>query len=422
MLNFVHVRRHCQILLVMTFFSLLFIFQYQWLIRQNQNLQNQIKQLKEDAADKRDIDSNTASTVSSSTVINSTTCQNTNRDDNAEKAMMNEVRFDYLLMIMEATMQLDIMRALYKSDADNAAASDDVRHPIIIKKAILITDFYNPKERRDEPVIALQANLLNYFIEEIHLLTMTKALGSNSSEIDHLKSIIMPKLINSEKIRIVETDHRMTVGEILEYANGNLKIRGKPIILSNNDIIFDNTLINLEDFVTNPSEKLSMWGISRRRTFHNHLDDPENPKIEIFADMCMEYVGSHDAFVFSTPVPSNVIGNTSDFTLGLWGCENRLLYAFHMEGYEVDNPCFKINLWHYSSKVYGKSVQRRVNEGEQRSMVKYPTKSKGTFYEFPPNAKVLKGAYCPVNYKHQKPQEAIWPIPLMPDGYFRVHH
>jgi len=56
-------------------------------------------------------------------------------------------------------------------------------------------------------------------------------------------------------------------------------------------------------------------------------------------------VGSHDAFVFATPVPPSVVVNTNH-TQNHLGAENIVLYEFRQANYQVRNPCLRIKAIH----------------------------------------------------------------------------
>jgi hypothetical protein len=234
-----------------------------------------------------------------------------------------------------------------------------------IQKVVILTDLHNPKMKQDEPLIALQANLLNHFVEEIHLLV---------EEPDWEATIgAIKRMINKEKITTFKMTKRWTPADAFKYANDNLK--GKIVIMTNNDIIFDYTLINMREF---PKDQKQMWAISRRRTtFDGRRGQPPIQFIEVHPDMCWSYVGSHDGYVFVPAISQAIIDDTGDFYLGEWGCENRILYAFAHAGYGTHNPCWRFNLWHYSTAYYKKNTNRRVSHG--KSAVAYPTGAEPSF-------------------------------------------
>jgi hypothetical protein len=56
--------------------------------------------------------------------------------------------------------------------------------------------------------------------------------------------------------------------------------------------------------------------------------------------------GSQDAWVFRGIIKPI----EADFTMGLWGCDNRVAYEINKAGYKVINPSLSINLVHLHEK------------------------------------------------------------------------
>lgn len=53
-------------------------------------------------------------------------------------------------------------------------------------------------------------------------------------------------------------------------------------------------------------------------------------------------VGSQDAWVFKGVIKPI----DADFTMGMWGCDNRVAYEIQKTGYDIKNPSLSINLVH----------------------------------------------------------------------------
>lgn len=196
---------------------------------------------------------------------------------------------------------------------------------------ILITQYYLCKDlsRQNEINDTLIKNVQNSLIDEIYLL------NDDIYDIDfcikqiHLESKIKQiKLYNS--------------GEIMKYSDAilfaNEKLDGKICIISNNDIIFDNTLKYLSDYdLTNKFLALSRYD-------NNVLYDRSD---------------SQDSWIFLSP--ANVSTEECKFTLGKPGCDNRIAKIFSDHNYLVINPSKTIVTHHnHASKIRYYSVNDRI--------------------------------------------------------------
>jgi hypothetical protein len=202
-------------------------------------------------------------------------------------SLLEKENIDYHQLIKEILIQKEIQKLIYNPNN------------LSYNKIVLITDLYNNKERNNEIILTLQKNLLNFFIEEIHLI-----LSPDQNE------EIINTLINKEKIKIFKSKKiRLTFGDMFEHSNKYLN--NKIVVISNNDIIFDETLIHVRDLKKNINET---WIISRRRTIYNIK---ELKKIYIYNDMCFPYnSGSHDVFIFYQYINEGIINLSKDIYLG----------------------------------------------------------------------------------------------------------
>lgn len=247
---------------------------------------------------------------------------------------------DFKQLNKEIMLQQQIYKSLYNQNNTNP-----------IQKITLVVEAWNhPADPDKITMVTLQSNLLNPFIEKVVLLCEKEDVSEYE------------KLIESQKIIYVKNSKRATIAQIL-YAINNIKeLNQKIVMISNNDIIFDQSLINFRDFNT---QKNVMWALSRRRSLYDlTYGVPKEDNIVHHPDMCFFYIGSHDSFAFKLPVSKALIEHNRDYYLGEFGSENRLIHSFAFHKYEVNNPCFKINAWHYQLSVYSSAKpKRRVNNG-----------------------------------------------------------
>jgi hypothetical protein len=245
---------------------------------------------------------------------------------------------DYKKLTLEIALQQKLTRALWQPSNLQP-----------IQKVVIITDIFNPPIRINEPLITLQANLLNYFVESIVLLhTPDQDISWKT------------KLLNHEKLVFHQLKQRFTPGDAIEYANKNLK--DKIVVMTNNDIMFDNTLINMRNF---DKTKKTFWSLSRRRSLFDLRRGKKEENIYYYhQDLCFPYFTSHDAYIWSGHVESSIQEDLRQFHLGEWGCENRIIWNFKNAQYSTANPCSSINLWHYQSTYYPKPHDKKVNGGK----------------------------------------------------------
>jgi len=187
----------------------------------------------------------------------------------------------------------------------------------------LLIEYFKPtnKERHQEYLTCLKENIKNTYISKIHIFTQGET----------------PEL-ESDKISIIKSDNRPTYKDFFEYCNNNLN--DEICIVSNSDIIFDNSLgfIN-PDNIKGKFLALSRWDYNADKI--KHYDIPY----------------SQDSWIFKSPVN---IPNCK-FKLGTLGCDNRITYLAMKSGLIVTNPSKKIITKHLHTSDY-RTVSRDVKE------------------------------------------------------------
>jgi hypothetical protein len=202
-------------------------------------------------------------------------------------------------------------------------------------------------ERGIEPLVALQQNLLNPFIEKVILF--------NHHPKNHLTGHFF---INSEKIEMVQLTTRFSIGHAMTYCN--TKFPGKIVLIGNMDIYFDTTLSNLLDM-----KDREFYTLSRQRTLEGDNIMINLRKQEtIFNNMCIEYMSAHDVFGGVTPFPAMVIRESNDARLGDRGIDNLLNYLFWRSGWILRNPCSSVLVHHlHSRRSTHKDTKKKVWSG-----------------------------------------------------------
>jgi hypothetical protein len=175
---------------------------------------------------------------------------------------------------------------------------------------ILLTEYFvsdNP-DRQREYITCLTKNIENKYIEKIVLF------NSDDSKLN----------ISSDKIVMVNLTERPTYKSIFDHCNKNYS--GQICILSNADIIFDDTLTNInEENIKGKFLALSRWDIT------------ENGQSRLY-----DWSFSQDSWIYLSPFEFK----DSNYTMGLPGCDNRIVFDASSSGLKPHNPCKIIRTHH----------------------------------------------------------------------------
>ena len=208
----------------------------------------------------------------------------------------------------------------------------------------LITSFFNKNieaytKRNEEYNNALINNLKCEYIEKIHLFIE-----------DEYSEKILDNIINQENIKnkVIKIffNKQPLYSDFLQYANTNLI--DKIIMVSNSDIYLnncDNGLI--KDYIEN---KNNVFCLTR---FEDEINKP----------LIDNYGGSHDSFIFKSPINTNIIEN-SNFKQNVWGSENLIMWLFYKNSYKLLNPCYQIKIIHLHKTELRDNDRTRINNTE----------------------------------------------------------
>jgi hypothetical protein len=193
---------------------------------------------------------------------------------------------------------------------------------------ILLTEYFvsdNP-DRQREYETCLKKNIENEYISEIVLL------NSDKSEIT----------IESDKIKMVHIDERPTYAQIFEMCNDNYN--GEICIISNADIIFDDTLSNItEENIKGKFLALSRWDIR-----------PDG-MAELY-----DWSYSQDCWVYLSPNKFE----DCNYKMGTLGCDNRIAYDANSSGLKTHNPAKLIRTYHLHNSNHRTYNQNQILMGK----------------------------------------------------------
>jgi hypothetical protein len=212
----------------------------------------------------------------------------------------------------------------------------------------LFTQFYidSDKIRHQEIKETLKKNIELGCFKNIFLLNekiyTNDELGLSSDEMN--------------KIVQINIKHRLKYSSIIFFINLYRKNINGYIVITNNDIFFDNSINNIR--YTSLSKQKSLYALSR---FENNDNLAKNSAI------------SQDTWIFHTFFIYNEakyvlkqLISLTNFELGRVGCDNRIAYIFWKFGYTVYNEPYII-------KTYHNHLNQNRNESDrEKNRIKWP--------------------------------------------------
>lgn len=179
---------------------------------------------------------------------------------------------------------------------------------------LLIEYFKSPDyQRHSEYLTCIHENLENELIDKIYIFI------SDDSKLN----------FSSNKIKVIKGTVRPTYRDLFEFCNTNLK--DEICIISNGDIIFDDSLSILnENNLDNIFVALTRWEVFCEN--NEWCIAPFNNS------------SSQDSWIFRSPIKTT---EDMNFNLGKPGCDNKIAKIMADLEYEVRNPGLQIITSHY---------------------------------------------------------------------------
>ena len=216
----------------------------------------------------------------------------------------------------------------------------------------LLIGYFNSSSRtRDKEVLeAIMLNVENIYLAKIHIFFEE----TSPAEVLLERLVRRGKLSSKAESRIefVATETQPTYSRFFEYANKKLN-PGAIAVIANADIYFDHSLGCLGPSSSKIADSCVEDGAAVRPPVAYALSRRHAPACskgfdlvskKVF-DLCEDYRGSHDAFIFTVPVHPHLIASTTHVQNRL-GAENIVVFEFRRAGYVVKNPCKYIKAYH----------------------------------------------------------------------------
>lgn len=186
----------------------------------------------------------------------------------------------------------------------------------------LLVNYYKTSNeiRQAELDFCFMNNILNQFINKIYCFITEEDYQKLSNK--------------NEKIIFVKINDRPTYYDYFKYTHDNLP-ENEIIVIANSDIYFDSSLRVLHsELGNNDVFAITRWGAD------GNIIDGDNIKLYANAKC------SQDVWIYRNSV-KNLESMDCKFGFGINGCDNKIAFEFHNNGYNVLNPCLDIIIYHY---------------------------------------------------------------------------
>ena len=222
---------------------------------------------------------------------------------------------------------------IYTCNTDNSdkKLEDNVNNRFFV----LVTEYFKSDydERDKEVLTCLQNNIESKLFKKIIVLCEKET----------------PSINIDNNIDIIITNKRSTFKNVFEYVNKNCP--NEIVVISNNDIYFDKTLLKLRSF----NMKNKCLALLR-------YDVLEDDKISLFGKG--RQTDSQDTWIIQTPIN---IPDDCDFYFGIPGCDGRICHLLS-QYYEVLNPCYDIKSYHLHNSNIRNYKIKNIKEIEGKKL------------------------------------------------------
>ena len=205
------------------------------------------------------------------------------------------------------------------------------------------------KQRQQEIDICFQINSHHPAVKRMYVLCETP------ETIEYYKNLTRDV---EEKMNFILFGHQPTYKEFLEFVKDNIPEK-EVVCIMNSDIYFHESVDF--SFIKRHLKDNMIFGLTRHE--HTNLDHSE-----CNSDTCsLVYLhrGSHDTFIFRTPIPSAIDLDSINNRQNLFGSENVFLHAWNKAKWTVKNPCHQMKTVHlHRNRVYFENYPR-INVGRE---------------------------------------------------------
>ena len=193
-------------------------------------------------------------------------------------------------------------------------------------------------------------NLHHPLIQTLHILCETEKAREHFINIS--------KQFNKEmKCIFFVVGKQPTYAEIIQYVEKNIG-DNKIVCIQNSDIYIDHGVS--KEFLETKVTYDTLIALTRHE--HTHEGHPECTIST--CSLIWDYMGSHDTFIFKTPIPVNFSIETLHYPQNVYGGETLFMKAWKDAGKQLFNPCFDIRIFHVHKNRVTFSNYPTIAEGD----------------------------------------------------------
>ena len=190
---------------------------------------------------------------------------------------------------------------------------------------------HNKERRQYEINECLNRNLSNPIFKRIHILL------ENEHDIPYYHTLI-ENHPEKDKSNFTLFGKQPLYSDLVRYVHSSIE-NGTIVCIMNSDIFMGSTTI---EFIRSELSDNTMISLTR----HEFTNEQHSECNELTCNLIYRYYGSHDAFIFKTPVPSNYNYSYVDIPQNIYGAEAVFMKSWVDAGKQLKNLCFDIPIYH----------------------------------------------------------------------------
>jgi hypothetical protein len=230
-------------------------------------------------------------------------------------------------------------------------------------KLTLLTTAFAFWPGKDNPHVheiyaAILMNVMNELIYDVHVMTESPCSTlqeqiHQAAERMHNATRILKEFHRKFRCIPSPTGDQPRYKDFFEYANRSLQ--GNVVLLSNSDVVFDETLHRIDPEVILRGKTAFVLSVKPppvdgkySKTFGKECDNLDKCSVGSWQRKHWWPGGySWDTYVFATPLPVHFDLSDLDIVMNRMGAENRAGYQFENAGITLYDPCYMVNAFHW---------------------------------------------------------------------------
>ena len=195
--------------------------------------------------------------------------------------------------------------------------------------------------RQNEINECFTRNIKNPIFGQIHILL------EKESDLEYY-TILINSIPEKIKCKFTIFGKQPTYAEFVKYIDNSIE-KNKIVCIMNSDIFMGSTTL---EFIESELDYDTFISLTR----HEYTEE-NHPVCNVHTcQLIYKYHGSHDAFIFKTPIPESYNYKYVDIPQNVGGSEAILMRSWFDTGKKLKNLCFDIPIYHmHRNNIYFKS-------------------------------------------------------------------